>query len=50
MHNRVTGLDTNPTDSHLDKSSNYNVSTIQLEIVALKYIVDSDFISNMSFR
>ena len=40
LPNIVMGLDTNPTVSHLDISSNYNVSTIRLAIVALKDAVE----------
>ena len=40
----VTALDTIPTVSHLDKSSNYT-STIWFAIVALKDAVNSDLIN-----
>ena len=42
--NIVTALDTIPTVSHLDKSSNYT-STIRFAIVALKDAVNSDLIN-----
>ena len=42
--NIVIALDTIPTVSHLDKSSNYT-STIRFAIVALKDAVNSDLIN-----